>query len=65
MDPKTSQKTLKMDESALVNTSRRTALVRLGLGVGAAYIAPTLLRLDRSAEAMGSSCRGKRKKWCN
>ena len=35
---------------------RRRALLRLGLAVGAAYIAPTVLSIDRSAKAMGPSC---------
>lgn len=35
---------------------RRRALLRLGLAVGAAYMAPTVLSIDRSARAMGPSC---------
>lgn len=35
---------------------RRRALIRLGLAVGAAYVAPTVLSIDRSARAMGPSC---------
>ncbi len=31
--------------------SRRAALVRLGIGAGAAYLAPTLTQLDNTAEA--------------
>ena len=31
--------------------NRRTALARLGLGVALAYSAPTVLHLDRSANA--------------
>lgn len=37
-------------------TSRRAALAKLGLGIGVAYLAPTVLRIDRSAHAMGPSC---------
>lgn len=33
------------------NPARRRALARLGLSVAAAYSAPTLLRIDRSAQA--------------
>jgi hypothetical protein len=40
----------------LQSAERRRALVRLGLAVGAAYIAPTVLSIDRSAWAMGPSC---------
>ncbi len=36
--------------------SRRKALVKLGLVVTSIYIAPTILRIDRSARAMGPSC---------
>ena len=39
-----------------VSTKRRAALAKLGLGVGIAYLAPTVLRIDRSAHAMGPSC---------
>jgi len=35
---------------------RRTALLRLGLAVGAAYFAPTVLSIDRRARAQGPSC---------
>jgi len=35
---------------------RRRALLRLGLAVGAAYFAPTVLAIDRSARAQGPSC---------
>ncbi|NQW09533.1 MAG: hypothetical protein HQ481_06595 [Alphaproteobacteria bacterium] len=38
------------------DVNRRRALVKLGLAVGAAYIAPTVLSIDRSARAMGPSC---------
>jgi|GEM_PF-742011 len=41
---------------AVSAADRRRALVRLGLAVGAAYIAPTVLSIDRSARAMGPSC---------
>ncbi len=36
--------------------ARRRALIRLGLAVGAAYVAPTVLSIDRSARAQGPSC---------
>ena len=39
-----------------VSAKRRAALAKLGLGVGIAYMAPTVLRIDRSAHAMGPSC---------
>lgn len=47
--------------------SRRKALTRLGLGVAVAYTAPTVLHLDRSANAVQPSCNGKAKgnPWCN
>lgn len=38
------------------SAERRRALIRLGLAAGAAYIAPTILSIDRSAWAMGPSC---------
>jgi len=38
------------------SVERRNALLRLGLAVGAAYFAPTVLSIDRSARAMGPSC---------
>jgi len=48
--------------------SRRQALARLGLGAAAAYTAPTVLHLDRSANAVQPSCTGKGKgkgnPWC-
>ena len=42
--------------SAPATTSRRKALLRLGIAVGAAYVAPTVLSTDRSAKAMGPPC---------
>lgn len=39
-----------------ISATRRAALAKLGLGVGIAYMAPTVLRIDRSAHAMGPSC---------
>lgn len=39
-----------------IATERRRALLRLGLAAGAAYFAPTVLSIDRSARAMGPSC---------
>jgi hypothetical protein len=41
--------------SGTVSTSRRAALTKLGLAVGAAYFAPTVLRIDRSARAQAPS----------
>jgi len=38
------------------SADRRKALLRLGLAVGAAYFAPTVLSIDRSARAQGPSC---------
>jgi hypothetical protein len=40
----------------IASPSRRRALARLGLAVGAAYATPTLLRLDRQAHAAGTPC---------
>lgn len=40
---------------------RRGALARLGLGVAAAYSAPTILHLDRGARAVQPSCTSKAK----
>ncbi len=42
--------------------SRRAALARLGIGAAVVYAAPTVTRLDRSAQAgwSGSVCRGSR-----
>ena len=51
------------------SASRRKALSRLGLGVAVAYVAPTILHLDRSnAQAVQPSCNGADSKgnpWCN
>ena len=47
---------------------RRVALKRLGLGVAVAYVAPTVLHLDRTAQAVQPSCNGKQSKgnpWCS
>ena len=46
--------------------NRRQALARLGLGAAVAYSAPTILHLDRSANAVQPSCTGKGKgnPWC-
>ncbi len=38
------------------SADRRKALLRLGLAVGAAYFAPTVLSIDRRARAQGPSC---------
>jgi len=53
-EQKTQQEHGQTTETA--SKSRRAALAKLGLGVGAAYLAPTVLRIDRSAQAMGPSC---------
>jgi len=47
--------------------SRRAALGRLGLAATAAYVAPTILHLDRTAKAVTPSCSsgGKGNPWCN
>jgi hypothetical protein len=55
-----------VDETVL---SRRAALARLGLAVSAAYVAPTILHIDRSANAFVvpspcSSGRGRRRRRC-
>ncbi|GHD40243.1 hypothetical protein GCM10017083_03330 [Thalassobaculum fulvum] len=39
-----------------VSADRRAAMLRLGLAVGVAYFAPTVLAIDRSARAQGPSC---------
>lgn len=48
--------------------NRRQALARLGLGAAVAYTAPTILHLDRSAQAVQPSCNSKGKAkgnpWC-
>ena len=44
------------DKGAEPWVERRRALIRLGLAVGAAYVAPTVLSIDRSARAQGPSC---------
>lgn len=45
--------------------SRRKALARLGLGVAVAYTAPTVLHLDRAANAVQPSCAvAKGNPWC-
>jgi hypothetical protein len=50
-----------VNQAKPVATSRRAALARLGLAVGAAYAAPTLLQLDRAAQAGASRSCGKGK----
>lgn len=54
-------------DKSTTGMSRRKALTRLGLGVAAAYTAPTVLHLDRSAQAVQPSCAGagKGNPWCN
>jgi hypothetical protein len=50
------------------SVDRRVALTRLGLGAAVAYIAPTVLHLDRTGNAAVSpSCNGNSKgnPWCN
>jgi hypothetical protein len=49
--------------------SRRAALARLGLAATAAYVAPTIMHIDRSANAFVvpspcSSGRGRRRRRC-
>jgi hypothetical protein len=39
------------DNDTTPGLSRRKALARLGLAAGVAYVAPTIVRLDRSANA--------------
>lgn len=39
------------ENSRTPTMSRRKALARLGLAAGVAYVAPTVVRLDRSANA--------------
>lgn len=54
-------------DTSKTGMSRRQALTRLGLGVAVAYTAPTVLHLDRSANAQVSpSCNSKAKgnPWC-
>ncbi|MDA0341498.1 MAG: hypothetical protein O3B74_07870 [Proteobacteria bacterium] len=50
------QQTGAQQTASAVSATRRAALAKLGLGVGLAYLAPTVLRIDRSAHAMGPSC---------
>ena len=48
--------------------TRRRALAKLGLAAAAAYVAPTVVHLDRSAKAVTPSCTGGKAKgnpWCN
>jgi hypothetical protein len=40
-----------MPDEADATISRRRALARLGIAAGVAYTAPTIVRLDRSANA--------------
>ena len=56
----------KATESSNKGLSRRKALARLGLGAAVAYTAPTILHLDRNAQAVLPSCHGKAKgnPWC-
>ena len=41
----------KTDSGKTTKLSRRTALARLGIGAAVAYSAPTVVHLDRSANA--------------
>jgi hypothetical protein len=43
-------------DTSKADKNRRAALAKLGLAVGTVYLAPTILRIDRSAHAMGPSC---------
>ena len=45
-------------QSKQSSVSCRKALTHLGLGVAVAYNAPTILHLDRSANAVQPSCSG-------
>ena len=56
------------EAAASIMAERRRALRRLGLGAAAVYVAPTILHLDRSAQAIQPSCNskgGKGNPWCN
>lgn len=46
--------------------NRRAALTKLGLAVTAVYVAPTILHLERTAQAVTPSCNGggKNNPWC-
>jgi len=54
--------------AAIVEMDRRTALARLGIAATLAYSAPTVLHLDRSANATLSSTPGaggrRNSRWC-
>ena len=65
----TDRQTEKSDDRPAL--TRRKALARLGLAAGVAYAAPTIVRLDRSANAkvLPSPCpppngKGKGGPWC-
>lgn len=45
-----------MHKSKTVSSSRRNALAKLGLGVGAIYLAPMVTRLDTAKAAFPSQC---------
>ncbi len=51
-----SSQTARAGRASPDSAARRRALIRLRLAVGAAYVAPTVLSIDRSARAMGPSC---------
>ena len=51
----------KATKSSNKGLSRRKALARLSVGVAVAYTAPTILHLDRNAQAVQPSCHGKAK----
>lgn len=61
--------TPKLHELAARGLDRRAALARLGLGVAVAYSAPTVLHLDRTANAVvvPTPCptgKGPKPPWC-
>lgn len=53
-------------EKTKSSVNRRQALARLGLGAAIAYTAPTILHLDRRANAVScSQNKGKANPWCD
>ncbi|MBK20669.1 MAG: hypothetical protein CMM52_17695 [Rhodospirillaceae bacterium] len=56
------------DENSKKSLSRRAALMRLGLTAATVYVAPTIMHIDRSANAfvIPSPCagRGRRRRRC-
>ena len=60
---------LNLEEVPETKLSRRAALARLGLAATAAYVAPSIMHIDRSANAFVvpspcSSGRGRRRRRC-